>query len=351
MKYEFNKYKRKLSFALRKKTNQKIIVIESDDWGMERAKDEISLHKIIEKYDKKNISRWTTDALETIEDMNIMFDLFDNYKNKFKQNPKITANFITHNIDHSSPEKLIFKPFSEGYNFADNTIFKKYTEGIEKGFFKPQLHGFCHFDTNLLAADFHSNDFQNNLKLGFATAKTTIKSHLSLYRAECFDNNFEQNINQAAEIFKTVFGYYSASFIPPNYMYLNKLNPILYKNHIKSLQAASHFVNKKGNNSINPYFRYKNEIFYSGRNARLDTHHDYNYLADNCIKQIENAFLHQVPAIIDIHRVNFSGKYNPETRLKTIEELDKILKYLDKNHPESIFISSDELIATLKNEN
>jgi len=340
-----NKYKRKLSFAFRRKINLKIVIIESDDWGMERAKNENCLNQIIEKYGKNNISRWTTDALETAEDMDILFDLLSNYKNKFDKKPKITANFITHNIDCSSHEKLVYKPISSGYNFDESSIFDKYKEGIANDFFKPQLHGFSHFNTQLVKNEFYTNEFQENLNSGFAFAKTTIKKNLSLYRAECFDPIFNQNFHQAAEVFKTVFGFYSQSFIPPNYMFLNKLNPILHQNHIKTLQASSHFVDDKGNQSITPYYKFKDKILYTTRNARLDTHNDYNFLSDNCIKQIEAAFLQQIPAIIDIHRVNFSGKYMPENRLKTIEELDKVLSYLYKKHPETIFISSDELLA------
>jgi hypothetical protein len=341
---KINKYKRLMSFQLRQKIEKKIVIIESDDWGMERAKDQECLDAIIDKYKKKRISRWTTDALETVDDMKLLYDLLDSHKDKFRFKPIITANFITHNIDHSSPEQLVFKPISDGYNFADNKIFKSYTDGIARGFFKPQLHGYSHYDTNLLAEDFNSKRFQKNLKLGFATAKTTIKKHLSLYRAECFDPNFENNIHQAAEVFKNVFGYYSDSFIPPNYSYLDSLNPILYKNNIKSLQAASHFVDRNGNNSVNAQYKYKNNLLYTARNARLDTHPDYDYLADNCINQIETAFSQKVPAVIDIHRVNFSGKFSPNTRQKTIEELDKVLRYLYKFYPDVVFMTSDELL-------
>lgn len=344
IKDDINKLKRILSFRLRKKIKKKIVIIESDDWGMERAKDEASLNKIKQKYGKEKISRWTTDALETVDDMNIIFDLFDNYKNKFMQKPILTANFITHNIDYSSTQKLAFKPISEGFNFVNNEIFDKYKEGIEKKYFKPQLHGYSHFDTKLLEEDFVTQNFQDDLNCGFATARSTIKGHLSLYRAECFDTNFAINFKIASEIFHKTFGYYSQTFIPPNYMYSDKWNKFLHKIHIETLQSASHFLDKSGNNSLVPYFRFKNKIIHSARNARLDPHQDYNYLSENCINQIESAFLYEMPAIIDIHRVNFSGKYLPQIRQKTIEELDKVLSYLYKNHPEIIFISSDELI-------
>jgi len=99
---DINKYKRLTSFYLRNRVSKKIVVIESDDWGLERAIDATSLSKIVEKYGKSNISRWTTDAIESVEDLELIYNLFATYQNSFLKAPQLTANFITHNIDYSS---------------------------------------------------------------------------------------------------------------------------------------------------------------------------------------------------------------------------------------------------------
>jgi len=51
-----------------------------------------------------------------------------------------------------------------------------------------------------------------------------------------------------------------------------------------------------------------------------------------------------MPAIIDMHRVNFSGTYTPEYRNMALEELEKVICFLAKNYPEVLFLASDELI-------
>lgn len=341
---DINRIKRKISFRLRKKITGKYVIIESDDWGLERARDSFAVQQIIEKYSEKNISRWTKDALETEEDLSLVFDLFDMFRNKFQNAPVITANFITHNLDYSSPNELKFKPISEGYNFGKDILFNKYQEGMDKGYFMPQLHGFSHYNTHLLKKDFHSCDFSEDFAIGFPLAKSTIKSNLGLYRAECFDPFFQDNLQKASAVFFDTFGYHSKTFIPPNYLYSNKHNSILATNHIQLLQASSHFLCEKGKSNIRPYLRKSDGLIYSLRNARLDVHKDYDFLANNCIKQIEGAFSNDMPAVIDIHRVNFAGSYSAETRLKTIEELNKVLLFLSKNHPDTIFISSYQLI-------
>ena len=341
---QLNRYKRKISFYLRKKVTRKYVIIESDDWGLERAKDEDALSKIVQKYDDRNCTRWTRDALETEEDLDQLFVLFDYFKNKFDQPPIITANFITHNVDQSSKERLKFKPISEGYNYGNAGLFDKYREGFDKKYFIPQLHGYSHYDTSLLEQCFQSDDFVEDFKIGFPLAKSTIKGKLSLYRGECFDPNFSKIIVEAIEVFKTTFGYYSKTFIPPNYLYSDKMNRLLTAHHIELLQSTGQFLSTGGNEVVRPYFRRKKGLLYSIRNARLDTHFHYNCLSEYCIKHIESAFTNKMPAVIDIHRVNFSGKYSPETRLKTLEELNKVFLYLYQKHPESIFISSDALL-------
>lgn len=348
MKNRIIKIKQKISFRLRKKIDKKIIIIESDDWGLERASDSIAINSVVKKYGVENCSRWTFDALESVQDLDYIYQLFDNYNNHFQKPPIITANFITHNIDYSESSQLKFKPISSGYNFGEPSIFEKYKEGINKNYFKPQLHGFSHYNTTLLQKDFDSINFKDDFNLGFPLAKSTIKGNLDLYRAECFDPNFEINFQKANEVFFDTFGYHSKTFIPPNYLYSDLLNPIITNSGVELLQASSHFLNQEKSKPIRPFFRKNKGLQYSIRNARLDVHKDYNYLSNHCIQQINTAFSLQMPAIIDIHRVNFAGKYDIETRYKTIDELNKVLLYLSKHHSDVVFMTSDEFNEFLK---
>ena len=52
-----------------------------------------------------------------------------------------------------------------------------------------------------------------------------------------------------------------------------------------------------------------------------------------------------MPAIIDFHRVNISGKYNPRYRDITLKELSKMFDLISKNWPDAKFISTSELIS------
>jgi len=98
-----------LPFYLRKKFSDKYILIESDDWGLERAASAETIDWMKQKYGEDKFSRWTLDTLETTDDLEILFDVIDRYKNKFEYPPVITANFITHNIDYTKTESLNYE--------------------------------------------------------------------------------------------------------------------------------------------------------------------------------------------------------------------------------------------------
>jgi hypothetical protein len=343
MQKKINRYLRLLSFKLRKKIDQKYVIIESDDWGLERAKDFDSLEKCKRKYGEELFSRWSTDALETTEDLDYIYDLMNSFKSKFETKPVITANFITHNIDQKRPDFLTFKSLSQN----NRELLDKYNEGISLKYFKPQLHGFSHYNNTKIAQDFNSESFQEDIKNGFPLIKTTLKGNLSLYRGECFDPNFEANFEKSQQEFKAVFGFFSATFVPPNYLFSNHNFKSLNDFDCKLLQASNHFINEKGFSFMVPLLNKKRGVLFSVRNARIDPQPEYNYLSESCIKQIEHAFKYKMPAVLDIHRVNFSGKFMPKMRMQTIEELEKVLLYLYRKHPETIFVTSDQLATIL----
>ena len=66
--------KKHLPHFLRNKLKQNYIIIESDDWGLERALDKQSVEWMKKKYTPEKMSRWSFDSLETEEDMNKLYD-------------------------------------------------------------------------------------------------------------------------------------------------------------------------------------------------------------------------------------------------------------------------------------
>ena len=163
-----------LPHYLRKRFDEKYIIIESDDWGMERAPCIGSLEWMRKKYGEGNFTRWSTDSLETKEDLNLMFDLLESYRNKFEEPPVITANFITHNIDYSKNGNLDFIPVSKGFNEYSEDVRSLYKEGIEKKYIFPQLHGYSHYNLKELEKYYGTSEGSESAEQKFLTARSTI---------------------------------------------------------------------------------------------------------------------------------------------------------------------------------
>lgn len=338
-----------LPYYLRRKTNKKIVVIESDDWGLAMAPSAEAIEWAAKTYGRNKFSRYTTDALETTDDLELLYALLSDYKTKFENPPVITANFITHNLIYGNDCQINFAPITKTIKTDNEALYNYYMDGMKQNFIRPQLHGYSHYNLSKILSTALTQQEIENYKQEFFFVETTLHDSKRKYEGECSvsNKNYEVQFAQAQQVFSDMFGYYSASFIPPRYIIDKECLPILEQHHIKYLQAGNGLVNTEGRKYKVPFFRKYKNIFWGIRNCRLDPHPEYNFDAAFCIKSIEKAFERRVPAIIDFHRVNFSGTFNTEQRQKTISELKKVFDYLYEKHPDSIFTSSDKVMEVI----
>lgn len=334
-----------LPYYLRKKFSDKYILIESDDWGLERAASLETIDWMKKKFGEERFSRWTFDTLETTEDLEILFDVFGSYKNKFEYPPIITANFITHNIDYKKSENLNYEGLdSKISNDRYPGLRELYFKGIKNGFIFPQLHGYSHFDLTLMNNYFETEEGKEAFGKTFFTARSTIKGNLSFLHGEMSLNNFQTNrFKEACSEFEKFFGYSSKSVIPPTFIFDKEFEKILIKNKITLLQSSNRLLSTDKERYKYPYFRIKNGLIRSVRNARLDPHPEYKFYYKQCIESIDNAFQSKNPAVIDFHRVNFSGKFAPGYRDRTMSELKNLFDEIYVRWPEAKFIHTQKL--------
>ncbi len=336
--------KKHLPHFLRNKLKQKYIIIESDDWGLERALDKQSVEWMKKKYTPEKMSRWSFDSLETEEDMNKLYEVLNLYKGKFDSPPVITANFITYNVDYSVKETLQFRSLSDGFNDSGNNIKEKYFEGIQCGLIFPQLHGYSHYNISESEKYFNTSEGKESFENNFFYAKTTIKGYLSFLHGEFGSENFKNNyLNLASEEFKKYFGFYSSTLIPPTFIFDKEYIDEVKKNNIKLIQSSNRLVTTDGKRYKYPYLQNRKGLYWSIRNARLDPHVSYGFDHLQCLDSIEKAFKYDLPAVIDFHRVNFAGSFDPAYRSDTLKELSLLLKSIHKKWPDSQFIHSQNL--------
>src|SRR5690554_5713104 len=126
------------------RTNRKIVVIESDDWGSIRMPNREAILKLKERgFKVEKCGYMKHDSLESNEDMECLFD----YIEKRNRKPVITANFLTANPDferirESNFEHYYFESLDKTLAAYPNhyNVKNLWLEGLANKYFIPQLH-------------------------------------------------------------------------------------------------------------------------------------------------------------------------------------------------------------------
>jgi hypothetical protein len=301
-----------------------------------------------QKFGEGNFTRWSTDALETKDDLELLYSVLEDFKTKFEFPPVITANFITHNVDYSSRDELKFRPLTEGFNEQTEDVRHFYKVGIEKKYIYPQLHGYSHYNLTQLEKYFDTPEGRDAFHETFLFARSTIKGNTSfLHREVDGSNGNAGKLATAIDVFKGMFGYHPISYIAPTYIIETSFLHVLRDNRIQILQAGNRLVNSRKERHFYPLLRERKGLLWSIRNVRLDPHRDYGFDASRAVADINNAFENKLPAVIDFHRVNFAGKYNPTYRSETISQLRSLFDSIYKKWPEACFLTSNQLKEAL----
>lgn len=356
------------------RTNRKIVVIESDDWGSIRMPSREVLEKLVKQgigVDKLSYNRY--DSLASEEDLSALFEVLHSVKD-YNGNPAvITANTVVANPDFEKIRKsefqsYFYEPFTETLKRypKHQRSFSIWREGISEKVFQPQFHGREHLNvTRWLKA------LQNNtgkVRLAFDLQMFDLSESLKIS-----ENSFMQALNfesveelefqkkwiaEGTAMFEKIFGFRSKTFIAPCHKWSNALNADFFNNGIKGFQGTwLQFEPKEGKeHTFKKIFHYtgqKNHLgqIYLVRNAAFEPsqYPGFDYLSD-ALNRIRTAFLWRKPAIISTHRLNFIGFIEPENRDKNLKLLSILLKEMKKRWPEVEFMSSDELARLIFNQ-
>ena len=138
------------------RTDRRIIVIESDDWGSIRMPSIDVYNKLLKlgcAVDMHPFLKY--DSLESNTDLQNLFEVLSLYKDFVGNHPIITANTIMANpdfekIEESGFNEYFYEPFNVTLNkYPDHDkVMNLYSKGIEHGIFFPQLHGLEHLNVN-----------------------------------------------------------------------------------------------------------------------------------------------------------------------------------------------------------
>jgi len=343
------------------KTNRKIVVIESDDWGSSR----IAAQEVVEKGLTLNASlgrNLSYDGLERQTDLEALFELLSSFKDYKGNHPVVTALALTSNPNFEDMK------LSEGFieyksesiadtyqKYGENQLFSLWKDsGIKNNLLYPQFHGKEHLFVNRYLKRINNQDdienfaFQNNSIFGVENTTRALNFLGAFeYHSEEDKKIIETQTEQGLDLFNELFGFYSKSFCPSQSIYGEHIYPILKSKGIITIQAGQQFVpNNLQLSKVDNFWgtRTKENLIFTRRNCTFEPYkgNSMNHV-DECLKEIEIAFRWGKPAVINSHRVNFTSRLRTDLRDQTLRDLKRMLAEILKKWPDVEFVNSAQL--------
>jgi hypothetical protein len=345
-----------------RRTERKILVIESDDWGSIRMPSrEVYLKFISKGFDISGSDFNRIDTLESNEDLTMLYEILHSYKDSLGNPPVITANCVVGNPDfnkirQSDFTNYYFEPVTETlkrYPQRDKveTLWK---QGDSDGIFHPQFHGREH--VNVVRWMNALRERTPEIMFTFDN-ETTFSGNRDYNFMEVLDYNtrddlekMKESLKEGLDIFEKIFGFRSKSFIPPCHIWSSEIEETLHASGVRYIQGLVvqsvptgsfgnyrkkyHFLGNR-----NPYGQY-----YLIRNCFFEPSLIKSYdPVGECLNHINIAFRWKKPAVIRAHRINFMGALDENNRRNNLNLFDELLKRIIKNWQDVEFMTSDQL--------
>lgn len=216
------------------RTNRKIVVIESDDWGSIRMPSKEVFDRLLKRgYEVDRCPFNTNDSLEGNDDLEMLFEALTSVKDGSGNHPVMTLNNIVANPDFgkikaSDYSEYFYEPFTETLKKypRHERVYALYKEGIGKNIIVPQFHGREHVNAFTWMRDLKANVgmARDIFDYGMFTAH---KEPNTLCRREYLDSfgahseeellKVEQSIAEGLDLFEKLWGMKSGFFIATRY--------------------------------------------------------------------------------------------------------------------------------------
>ncbi len=351
------------------RTDRKIVVIESDDWGSIRMPSRKVYEECLKAGYTVDLNPYERyDSLASEQDLELLFELLTKFKDKKGNHPVITANSLVANPDF---EKIKEAGFSEYHYELITSTFKRYPkhtrcfqlwrEGIEQKIFFPQSHGREHLNVSLFMNALRRND--KDVHFGFSRGMPgTVPKNISGGRNEyvialkyvsATDKEKKKKVFlEGLDLFQELFDYQSKTFIPPNYWWSPDFNRPALDKGVRFFQGnrvmvepgigsegnIKHYYQLGDQNNIGQRYLIRNAVFEPSLfRLKIDTP------LENCLRNISIAFKMKKPAIICSHRINYVGFVDSKNRDKNLRLLNKLMTEITKRWPDIEFMNSEQV--------
>ncbi len=358
------------------RTNRKIVVIESDDWGSIRMPSKQVYEKCLKAgYPVDKIAYERYDSLASEEDLELLFDTLTSFKDKQGNHPVITANCVMANPDfdkikadnfNSYHYELITETFKKYPNHSG--CFNLWIKGMEAGIFLPQYHCREHLNVSLFMDALRKGDrdvlfgFDHEMP-GCIQMGPEVRGN-SFMEATRYNSTRDKKDKlsyflEGLNLFEKLFGFKSESVIPPNYIWSPDFNEAVKGKDVTYFQGIKKMYEPVVGGKTKSYSLYlgkKNNFgqTYLLRNALFEPSLFRLKIKDpvgQCLAAMAIAFRMKKPAVICSHRINYVGFLEEANRDKTLKLLKNLFSAALMRWPEIEFMTSVQLGQLINSKN
>ena len=345
------------------KTKKKIVVFAVDDYGNVRLHSKEAKKNLINEGFKLPRRFDHYDALETEEDLHVLYDTLDSVKDINSNSAIFSVLALPANINFEKMQENNYETYNyeklprtfEKLGKSYENTWKLWKEGINKRLLIPEFHGREHLNLNLLNENLKIRDRNTIISLSNKsyTGIERVTSNVRYAAAFHFEKKEElklqkEIIKDGLNLFEEVFGFRASVFNPPGGRESDELHKTLAQNGIRFLETPMIKQEHQGGGV------YKTKLYRTGkknklgqtfivRNAVFEPTSSNQDWVGSCLQQIQTAFRWNCPAIISSHRVNFCGHIDENNRKKGISDLKRLLEQIVKIWPDVEFMSIKDL--------
>lgn len=350
----------------------RILVIESDDWGALRTSTAEAHATLASCGYQMERSCYSVDSIETDDDLGQLFDLLDDFKDPRGRPACITGNMVLANPDFSAIResgfrRYVYEPVVATLQSSPGRggVARLWREGMAKRLFRPQFHAREHVRwwEWLDALRRGSPEALRTFDLKMCGVPLAVsKEQQSFFQPIHVDHPAPPGgnagstdlITQGLRLFQEQFGFRSLSTIAPNCAWTGDTESIWAQNGVRYIQGGyqqlvvtaagtvlrAHYLGERS--KYDGWYLVRNCTFEPSRAAGED------YWV-KCLAQISRAFRLRIPAIVSSHRVNYVGSIVESNRDRGLGQLRLLLEQVREKWPDVHFLSSAELGYMIEN--
>ncbi len=327
-----------------------VLVLETDDWGLERRASSERLRAFGEPGERAD------EEMETADDLRRLFDVLEQHRDAAGRPAAFSANFIVANPDHDAIARDRYEAYHEIPIGAREDLRSAYREGVERGVFCAELHGRRHFSVEEWLADLR-RDVPGARQLSSERRHgglSLLKGQGHRYHTEYVswrtgvepdEETLEGDLKTSLDALERLFGRRPLSTIAPHYVFSARTERAWRKAGLRFIQGGNYHVVRRDNAGYGDFWvehamgeKSPAGLRYLRRSIKFEPRPERPHQGiAAALPRIRSCFEQRIPAVVDTHRINYTGRYCEQG----LRDLNELLDALKPQRP--LYLTSPEL--------